>query len=89
LDNRTASDLLAGLRKAAAGGGHVALDASQVETVSTSCLQILLAAARSPAEAGSYRLAAASPALVEIAAEVGLESHISEWLARDERTDGG
>lgn len=85
LDNLAAPSLLDQLRGAAKDWATVALDASQVETASTACLQILLAASHAPA--GSFRLAVASPALAAAAADLGLESHFSNWMELNEQEE--
>lgn len=83
LDALAAPELLDRLRQAGGGGARVTLDASAVETAATPCLQILLAAARSPAEEGVFRLSDPSPILAAAFGELGLKQHLDDWMARD------
>jgi chemotaxis protein CheX len=56
-------------------GGAVLVDASAVDRVSTPCIQVLLAAARSAELAGtSFRIANASAALCTALADLGLQA---------------
>jgi chemotaxis protein CheX len=82
LDASAAQDLLDTLR-VAGESGRVTLDGAAVEAVSTTCVQILLAAANVSGDDGEFRLAAPSPALTAAFADLGLQPHLDEWMARD------
>ena len=62
-------------------GGAVVVDASAVERVSTPCIQVLLAAARSAEQVGtSFRISNASEALVAALADLGLSEEFKNWV---------
>jgi anti-anti-sigma regulatory factor len=62
-------------------GGAVLVDASAVDRVSMSCIQVLLAAARSADGAGtSFRIANASAALRATLADLGLQAEFKNWM---------
>jgi chemotaxis protein CheX len=82
LDAGAAQDLLDTLR-VAGEGSPVTLDGAAVEFVSTTCIQILLAAARLSDDDGDFRLASPSPALAAAFADLGLQQHLDGWMTRD------
>ncbi|MDB5406210.1 MAG: hypothetical protein JWL84_1122 [Rhodospirillales bacterium] len=82
LDAGAAQDLLDSLR-VAGEGGRVTLDGGAVEAISTTCVQILLAAAQVSGDDGDFRLTAPSPTLAAAFADLGLQQHLEEWMARD------
>jgi chemotaxis protein CheX len=62
-------------------GGAVLVDASAVDRVSTPCIQVLLAAARSVELAGtSFRIDNASAALRAALADLGLQAEFKNWM---------
>ena len=62
-------------------GGAVVVDASAVDRVSTPCIQVLLAAARSADRAGtSFRIANASEALRAALIDLGLQAEFGNWM---------
>jgi chemotaxis protein CheX len=61
--------------------GAVLVDASAVDRVSTPCIQVLLAAARSADLAGtSFGIANASEALRAALADLGLQAEFKNWM---------
>ena len=76
LDLTAAEPLRRELLAAFAGGASVALDASQVQRVSSPCLQVLVAAARLNA-----RVTGASPAFEETARTLDLVSALGLEIA--------
>jgi anti-anti-sigma regulatory factor len=61
--------------------GAVLVDASAVDRVSTSCIQVLLAAARSADGAGTpFKIANASAALRAALADLGLQAEFENWM---------
>ena len=61
--------------------GPVVVDASAVDRVSTPCIQVLLAAARSADGAGtSFRIADASEALRAALVDLGLQAEFKNWM---------
>ena len=61
--------------------GAVLVDASAVDRVSTPCIQVLLAAARSADCAGtSFRIANASEPLRAALADLGLQAEFENWM---------
>jgi anti-anti-sigma regulatory factor len=61
--------------------GPLVVDASAVDRVSTPCIQVLLAAARSADGAGtSFRIADASEALRAALVDLGLQTVFKHWM---------
>jgi anti-anti-sigma regulatory factor len=61
--------------------GAVRVNASAVDRVSTPCIQVLLAAARSADAAGTpFRIASASEALRAALADLGLQAEFENWM---------
>ncbi|MEQ9122172.1 MAG: STAS domain-containing protein [Alphaproteobacteria bacterium] len=64
-------------------GGDVEVDVSDVETVTTPCIQVLLAAERSLAADGrALRVAGASESMRLAFADLGLDEHYRNWSER-------
>lgn len=82
LDLATAPGLVDRLREGLRTGQELCLDAAGVETVSTACIQALLAATRDAGER-KVRLVIANPApaLDEAVAELGLRDWLNDWSA--------
>jgi chemotaxis protein CheX len=82
LDIRAAGPLHAGLKKALRRGKPIVLDAAQVDRLSTSSIQVLLAASKSvEAAAGRIVLAQASDAFVAAFSDLGLFAKLMSWQA--------
>ncbi len=68
--------------KAALGDAEVAVDASEVERMSTPCVQVLLAAALAADASGKpFIISDASGSFRSALADFGLQSKFSKWVA--------
>jgi anti-anti-sigma regulatory factor len=78
LDSGGAEGLRRGLQESLARSGGVAVQGGDVERVSTACLQVLVAAARTARSRGqTFRLEAASSCLHTALEELGLSAVIA------------
>ena len=83
LDTAAAEPLYQALNKCLLGASSVALDIELVEQISTSCVQLLLATARTARACGvPFRLCGVSAVTVEAIADLGLTQEFS--LSNDE-----
>jgi len=82
LDLTTAPTLMERLREGLRAGSEIRIDASAVDTVSSACIQALLAATRDSA-LGKVRLVITSPstAMEEAVSELGLRDWLNDWSA--------
>jgi anti-anti-sigma regulatory factor len=81
LDMVVAEPLLGALRSAVGQGGNVEVDASQVERLSTACVQIIVAASRALSASGrNFSVSKYSDAFVAAFGDLGLYPSLMEWL---------
>ncbi len=80
-DLRIAKDLKASLMIAVEKGGNIIVRGQDVERLSTSCIQILIAASKSLACDSDRRLQLLAPseAMAAVFQDLGLETLLEEW----------
>ena len=89
LDLQTADALAELLREAVNAGQSVVIDATSVERVSTSAVQLLLATDRALAAAGcTLALSNPSDPFLAAFAECGIQPDEMSWTIVSERSDG-
>ena len=89
LDLQIADDLADVLREAVSAGQTVVIDASSVERVSTSAVQLLLATDRALADAdGTLALSNPSDPFLSAFSDCGIQPDEMSWIIVSERADG-
>jgi anti-anti-sigma regulatory factor len=83
LDLLAAEGLREALKETVVLGGRLELDASQVERMSTPCIQVMLAGARAMADGGvAFSLDQPSDAFMNGFYDLGLAAELAEWTIR-------
>lgn len=83
LDMLAAEGLREALKETLVLGGPLAIDASQVDRMSTPCIQVLVAGGRAMADAGvAFTIEQPSEAFMNGFYDLGLAGVVSEWATR-------